>query len=154
MADRRDMDSDVSLANFDEELWKSALYVFDSLEGGVGYSEKVYERIKEVMALCYNILTECECSAGCPACVPPLPPGVEDEELESFLIQSNAAVKATESFLIFFLKAKLVSPRITSFEEKIKRNDQVIPEDKNKIKRKKILSMASKIMDKKRKRIH
>ncbi|MCP4753309.1 MAG: DEAD/DEAH box helicase, partial [Proteobacteria bacterium] len=103
MADINDVETDVSLVETESEQWKSALYMFDTIEGGVGYAEKIYERIETCFELCHDILRDCECSAGCPSCVPPLPPGVANEHLESLLVESNASVACTRSLLSVLL---------------------------------------------------
>jgi hypothetical protein len=91
MADREDIETDVALHEEEGAQWKSSLYLYDAHEGGVGYAEKIFERIGDALRLCRQIIDECECDSGCPSCVPPLPPGVTNPELETFLIESDAA---------------------------------------------------------------
>ena len=66
---------------WEDMAFKSALFLYDKFEGGAGYAEKIFERITETLELCRRMIRECTCENGCPACVPPLPPGVNDEEL-------------------------------------------------------------------------
>jgi len=110
MCDVRDIETDVSMAEVETGTWKSALYLYDTIEGGVGYSEKVYENIEIALSICRDIIKECECGYGCPSCVPPLPPGVDNEDLESFLVESNAAVSCTLSFLDTLIDGKIRVP--------------------------------------------
>ena len=41
MADIKDIETDVSLVETEAQQWKSALYMFDAIEGGVGYAVKI-----------------------------------------------------------------------------------------------------------------
>ena len=127
-------------------------------ESGAVYAvtcaEKGCEQFAEVLKLCRQILTECECHAGCPACVPPLPPGVSDEELEQLFIESNASVVCTLSLLVYLLDGRVEAPDV-----KIDRlpTPQVIEPPGDDIEVKKLnnrLERASTILREKRERLH
>jgi len=153
MGDIQDIDTDVALIESDPQ-WKIALYLYDTVEGGVGYAEKVCEQFAEVLKLCRQILTECECHAGCPACVPPLPPGVSDEELEQLFVESNASVVCTLSLLVYLLDGRVEEPDV-----KIDRlpTPQVIEPPGDDLEVKKLnnrLERASIILREKRERLH
>ena len=90
--------------------FESALFLYDKLEGGVGYAEKVFEKIMETLTLCRRMIRECACENGCPACVPPLPPGVNDEALELFLVESDAVRVCTLSYLDALLEGAVTVP--------------------------------------------
>jgi len=92
--------------------FKSALFLYDKLEGGAGYAEKVFEKINETLGLCRRMIRECTCENGCPACVPPLPPGVNDEDLELFLVESNAVRVCTLSYLDALLDGTVAVPEV------------------------------------------
>lgn len=92
--------------------FESALYLYDKLEGGVGYAEKVFEKIEDTLGLCRRMIQECTCENGCPACVPPLPPGVNDENLELFLVESDAVRVCTLSFLDALLDGTVTVPAV------------------------------------------
>jgi len=92
--------------------FESALFLYDKLEGGAGYAEKVFERITETLELCRRMIRECPCENGCPACVPPLPPGVNDEDLELFLIESDAVRVCTLSYLDALLDGTVTVPEV------------------------------------------
>ena len=117
MGDTKDIECDVSLACDSENEWKNALYLYDTLEGGVGYAEKVYELIEQVFKVCRQVISECECDSGCPSCIPPLPPGVPDEELETFFSESDAALKCCSSLLDYLIEQKLTRPEVEIFRE-------------------------------------
>ena len=94
--------------------FESALFLYDRLEGGAGYAEKVFEKIEDTLALCRRMISECSCENGCPACVPPLPPGVNDEDMELFLVESNAVRVCTLSLLDALLDGMVSVPEITT----------------------------------------
>jgi len=47
---------------------KPTLYLYDSLPGGVGLSDRVYEMEKEPFRQALELLTSCGCEHGCPGC--------------------------------------------------------------------------------------
>jgi len=52
-----------------------SIFIFDRHPGGVGFAERCYEMIEEVMQACLLLIRECGCEEGCPSCVgSPLPP--------------------------------------------------------------------------------
>lgn len=154
MADIDDIETDVYLHEKDPLKWESSLYLYDAHEGGVGYAEKVFEKLPEVFALCQQVLDECECEAGCPSCVPPLPPGVNDEELEGFLIESDAAIKCTRSLLRALNLGEVDVPEIVVRKSARGPAVEAPPVDEEKEKLGRRLSKASEVLKKKRGRQH
>ena len=154
MADVKDIETDVSLHEEESQHWKSALYLYDAHEGGVGYAEKIFERFEQALELCRAVVTECECPAGCPSCVPPLPPGVNDEELEELLIESDAAVQCTQSLLTALLEGRVEIPEITVLRERRVQAVNALPVDADAVKLEQRLSRASRILQQKRERLH
>jgi len=149
MGSTEDIHTDVSLSHLGDK-WKNALYLYDAHEGGVGYSEKIYDLFHEALDLCQKIIDSCPCKWGCPSCVPPLPPGVEDEDLEKWLIETNTGLASTKSLLAHILKGEIIIPEI---ETQRKKQEEVIippPEDKELQRLKQRLHKASKILHKKR----
>jgi DEAD/DEAH box helicase domain-containing protein len=65
MCDSRDLGGTVNSNN----LGRPTLIVYDRYPGGLGYSEKGFARIGEVLAICREIVESCPCDAGCPSCV-------------------------------------------------------------------------------------
>ncbi len=154
MADVKDMATDVSLVEEEENIWKSSLYLYDAIEGGVGYSEKVYENIEECLLLCETIVRECDCETGCPSCVPPLPPGIESEDLEELLVLTDAAVKTTLSLLKALVRGRVELPRIKTLKVPLVKKIAAPPEDEERKKMGIKMDRASKILRKKRERLH
>ena len=48
---------------------KATIFVYDGIEGGIGLSEKGYERIEELFEFAYKTVSECTCKDGCPSCI-------------------------------------------------------------------------------------
>jgi len=154
MADRNDIATDVTNQEEKENRFRSALYLYDQLEGGAGYAEKIYDRMDEALDLCRQVLNDCECRSGCPACVPPLPPGVPDEELEQFLIESNASVETTRSLLDYLIDGVITIPEIETIREERGVGIEPPPVDEEALKLNRRLNRASEILRKKRERTH
>jgi DEAD/DEAH box helicase domain-containing protein len=77
MCDSRDISGVVDSKN----LGKSTLIVYDRYPGGLGYSETGFHRILELLHLCLQLVSECECDDGCPSCVglPNLRPAIHSD---------------------------------------------------------------------------
>ncbi len=71
MSDIQDMGAVVESSN----LGQPTLFVYDKFVGGVGYAEKVYCLLPEILQACLEIARECPCRTGCPSCVGTLHPG-------------------------------------------------------------------------------
>ncbi len=155
MADEQDIDTDISLATDEHERWTSSLFLFDTHEGGVGYAEKICERLTEALKLCKTIIDECPCPGGCPSCVPPFPPGiVSTAELDELLLFSDAAVSCASSCLEALLFGNLVVPVVNT--RKIIPESTVEPpgEDQETLKLQDRLRRASHTLQQKRDRNH
>jgi DEAD/DEAH box helicase domain-containing protein len=154
LCDEQNIETDVSLTEVTPGEWKSALYLFDTIEGGVGYAEKIFEVFSEALQLARTIIDDCPCAAGCPACVTSLPPGVQDEELEQLLVESNASVVCTHSLITALLTGELVVPDV--IECAIDAKIAVIPPepDEEFEKLRERLGKAGRILQQKRERIH
>ncbi len=48
------------------------IYVYDTVPGGMGLSDKIYELAEELLRGCLDAIVECRCQSGCPSCVGPL----------------------------------------------------------------------------------
>jgi DEAD/DEAH box helicase domain-containing protein len=153
MGDIRDIETDVSLASDDDDF-DSALFVFDSIEGGVGYAEKIADVAGEAFNLCRTIINECPCRSGCPSCITPLPPGVENVDLESLLIESNAAVVCTQSLLTSLIDGGVELPQIQVVELEGYPAINPPPVDEAALKLNTRLNRAAKVLKDKRERLH
>jgi DEAD/DEAH box helicase domain-containing protein len=77
MCDSRDISGVVDSKN----LGKSSLILYDRYPGGLGYCEKGFHQIDELLEICHEIVAECTCSEGCPGCVglPNLRPAIHSD---------------------------------------------------------------------------
>jgi DEAD/DEAH box helicase domain-containing protein len=65
MCDPADVGTVVESSN----LGAPALFVYDKYEGGIGFAEKAFTMIEEIMQAVLRIVQECLCKTGCPSCV-------------------------------------------------------------------------------------
>ena len=65
MSDPRDIFGIVSARNTP----RPAIYLYDHYPGGIGYAEKGYDKIEDLLRRALDILKNCPCSSGCPSCV-------------------------------------------------------------------------------------
>jgi DEAD/DEAH box helicase domain-containing protein len=65
MCDSRDLGGTVNSNN----LGRPTLIVYDRYPGGLGYSEKGFVRIENLLTICREMLESCPCESGCPSCV-------------------------------------------------------------------------------------
>lgn len=72
MTERDDIDVTMSnnaiIPDLDPEQ-KVSLFIYDKYEGGLGYSEKIYDLIPEILDNAIKMVRNCPCEDGCPACV-------------------------------------------------------------------------------------
>ncbi len=153
MSDVRDIETDSSLYEAGPGEWRSALYLYDAIEGGVGYSERIFESIENALRFCSEILANCGCEQGCPSCVPPIPPGVDSAEMEEFMVESNAAVECTRSLLDSMLGNGIRIPDIRVIRKPIDAGRVPVPDIEGARLMKK-LGRAAKILNERRERLH
>lgn len=65
MCDRRDLSGIVESSN----TGQPTAFLYDRFLGGLGFAQKGYELIGDLLAMCRRLVAECECEAGCPSCV-------------------------------------------------------------------------------------
>jgi len=93
MCDSRDVSGVVDSKN----LGKSTLILYDRYPGGLGYCEKGFHFVDELLRICHQMVTECECDDGCPSCVglPNLRPAIHSDPdlIRGYPIPNKAATK-------------------------------------------------------------
>ena len=68
------------------------IYLYEAVPGGVGLSERLYERHAELVAGAADLIAGCACVSGCPACTGPrLEPDVDAKALALRLLQGLVA---------------------------------------------------------------
>jgi DEAD/DEAH box helicase domain-containing protein len=48
---------------------QSAIFLYDAYPGGLGFANKGYELLEKIITHAQKIISECECTDGCPSCV-------------------------------------------------------------------------------------
>ena len=68
------------------------IYLYEAIPGGVGLSERLWERHDELIAGAADLIATCTCDAGCPACTGPrLEPDVDARALALRLLSELGA---------------------------------------------------------------
>lgn len=77
MCDTRDISGVVDSKN----LGKSTMILYDRYPGGLGYAEKGFHQLKQLLNICHDMVGQCECPDGCPSCVglPNLRPAIHSD---------------------------------------------------------------------------
>jgi DEAD/DEAH box helicase domain-containing protein len=65
MCDKTDVGGVIDSSN----TGSPALFVYDRYPGGMGFSERAYSNLDEVLGACLDLVSECDCAQGCPSCV-------------------------------------------------------------------------------------
>jgi DEAD/DEAH box helicase domain-containing protein len=74
------------------------IYLYESVPGGVGLSERLWARHDELVAGAADLITSCGCDAGCPACTGPrLEPDVDARALSLRLLAELNVAHAAAS---------------------------------------------------------
>ena len=68
------------------------IYLYEAVPGGIGLSERLWQRHDELLAGAADLITACPCDAGCPACTGPrLEPNVDAKQLALRLLAELGA---------------------------------------------------------------
>jgi len=68
------------------------VYLYEGVPGGVGLSERLFERHDELIAGATELIAGCDCASGCPACTGPrLEPDVDAKQLALRLLRALVA---------------------------------------------------------------
>ncbi len=65
MCDRRDLSGIVESSN----TGRPTAFIYDRYLGGLGFAEKGYEMLGDLLEMCRRLVAECPCESGCPSCV-------------------------------------------------------------------------------------
>jgi ATP-dependent helicase YprA (DUF1998 family) len=60
---------------------RSTMILYDRYPGGLGYSEKGFHLIGNLLRICHEMVADCPCAEGCPSCVglPNLRPAIHSD---------------------------------------------------------------------------
>jgi DEAD/DEAH box helicase domain-containing protein len=77
MCDSRDLGGVVDSKN----LGRSTMILYDRYAGGLGYSERGFQHMPRLLAICLEMVRDCPCEEGCPSCVglPNLRPAIHSD---------------------------------------------------------------------------
>lgn len=77
MCDSRDLGGIVDSKN----LGRTAMILYDRYPGGLGYCERGFTQMPQVLAICLEMVRDCPCEDGCPSCVglPNLRPAIHSD---------------------------------------------------------------------------
>jgi DEAD/DEAH box helicase domain-containing protein len=77
MCDSRDLGGVVDSKN----LGRTAMILYDRYPGGLGYSERGFAHMPQVLTICLEMVRDCTCDDGCPSCVglPNLRPAIHSD---------------------------------------------------------------------------
>lgn len=56
-------------APFHPDTLKPTIFVYDGFEGGIGIAERAYDLFPEIFKMTFDLIRECPCDDGCPACI-------------------------------------------------------------------------------------
>lgn len=81
LVDRSDVGG-VSTPSHPDLGGKSGIFIYDGHRGGVGYAEKGYDMIEEVLDGTLKAIESCPCESGCPGCIQSPKCGNNNEPLD------------------------------------------------------------------------
>ena len=67
LCDRRDIGG--LSTPFHESTGGPAIFIYDGYEGGIGLSEKAFDIFPDISKTAYELVRDCTCEKGCPACI-------------------------------------------------------------------------------------
>jgi DEAD/DEAH box helicase domain-containing protein len=65
MCDKNDIGGTIDVKNPSSP----GVFIFDKYPGGIGFSEKGFELIEDMLRMGYDLVKNCNCKNGCPSCV-------------------------------------------------------------------------------------
>ncbi|RAP47025.1 MAG: DEAD/DEAH box helicase [Methanosphaera sp. rholeuAM6] len=55
--------------NFHEDTLNATIFIYDGFEGGIGLTNKAYKLFESIIKMGYELVRDCDCESGCPACI-------------------------------------------------------------------------------------
>jgi DEAD/DEAH box helicase domain-containing protein len=52
-----------------QDTLEPTIFVYDGFEGGIGIAERAYDLFPEIIRMTFDLIRECPCDDGCPACI-------------------------------------------------------------------------------------
>jgi len=85
LCDMRDLDS-ISDPNASYEDFAPVIMVYDTVQGGIGLSNSLFENLDLLLQKCYELVSTCSCENGCPSCVGPASENGEGGKSETLFL--------------------------------------------------------------------
>ena len=91
MSDPRDLQLATQIKS--PHTGRPTVFLWESVPGGVGFSEHLFTHAADLLAVARTMLTDCLCTDGCPACVgPPAAPGLGAKALVTEALKRLASI--------------------------------------------------------------
>ncbi len=120
LADRSDVGG-VSTPNHNDLQGNCGIFVYDGHHGGVGYAERGYEIITDILEVTLKAIKGCPCSDGCPSCIQSPKCGNHNNPLDK-----HAAIMILHELLA---KLPYVPPKLKSQKTPINKQGKIdVPE--------------------------
>lgn len=119
MCDRSDIGG--LSTKYHEDTQESTIFIYDGYEGGIGITEKAIEIFPELVKSTFDLLKNCDCVDGCPACIYSPKCGNDNKPLHK---------KATKHIL-GYMCSKIEGSKSEAKEEPEKLIDDVIVDKKD-----------------------
>ena len=55
--------------NMHEDTLNATIFIYDGFEGGIGLTNKAFKLFEEIIKMAYELVRDCDCESGCPACI-------------------------------------------------------------------------------------
>jgi DEAD/DEAH box helicase domain-containing protein len=111
-----------------------ALFIFDNYQGGLGFTERAYAVIEDVLETTLSMIAGCECEDGCPSCVGfYLRPHIrhDPENSEGRVPDKEGALMLLHDFLgLEHYNPRPFSERYLSWRKRMARQDAQVAEER------------------------
>ena len=55
--------------NMHEDTLNATIFIYDGFEGGIGLTQKAFDLFEDIINMSYDLVNDCDCESGCPACI-------------------------------------------------------------------------------------
>ena len=119
--------------NYHEDTQEATIFIYDGYEGGIGICEKAVDVFVELLDSTIDLLNNCTCKSGCPACIYSPKCGNDNKPLH----------KNATKYILEYMR-KLISKDISADREEINENVVHLDVDDNDVQFKEALDLFNK----------
>lgn len=94
--------------NYHEDTQEATIFIYDGYEGGIGIAEKAVDVFVDLLNSTIDLLNNCQCKKGCPACIYSPKCGNDNKPLH----------KGATKYILEYMK-KLISDELSGEKEEI-----------------------------------